>query len=112
MRRTLEHIFEALLHQLVCSADQVEAIYVVELRCDLAPKQPACPSRRNSPGLNVLRVAPHEVAEGPFVRDLAHSLYGPNLQRHHSSLLSTLVLLRLQGLRLGCRSQCPLGHST
>lgn len=43
--RTLEHVFEAFLHQLVRSADQVQAVDVVEFRSDFSPKQPACSPR-------------------------------------------------------------------
>ena len=76
---TWEHVLEALLHELVRAADQGEAVDVAELRGDLAAKQPPGAARRHRPGLDVLRVAPHQVAEGALVRDLAHPLYRPHL---------------------------------
>ena len=80
--RTWKHVLEAFLHKLVRSADQIQAVDVVELCGDLAPEQPSGSSGGDCPGLYVLWVAPHEVAEGPLVWNLAHSLYGPHLQAH------------------------------
>ena len=40
-QRTLKHVLEALLHQLVCAADQRQAVDVIELRRHLGqPEQP------------------------------------------------------------------------
>ncbi len=78
-QHTLEHVLEALLHQLVRPADEVQPVDAVEFRGDLAAKQPPGTSRADRPGLQVLRVAPHEVAEGALVGDLAHPLYRPHL---------------------------------
>lgn len=50
--------------------NQLQAVHVVELACYLIPKQPPGPPRRNRPRLHILRVAPHQVAERTFVRDL------------------------------------------
>jgi len=60
----------ALVDQLVSTRNELEAIDMVELRCDLISKQPPCTTRRDSPGANVLWVAPDEIAKGAFVGDL------------------------------------------
>lgn len=49
--------------------NQLQAINMVELAGNLIAKQPARAPRRNSPGLDVLGIAPHEVAEGALVGD-------------------------------------------
>lgn len=54
-------------------------VYLVELCCDLAAEQPASTPRADSPGVDVLRVAPHQVAEGAFMRNLAYTVDGANL---------------------------------
>lgn len=59
-----------LIDQLVSTRNQLEPVDMVELRGDLIPKQPARPTRRNSPGADVLRVAPDEIAKGAFVGNL------------------------------------------
>ena len=61
------------------SADQLEAVDAVKLGRHTSPEQPACPSGADSPGVDILRIAPHQVAEGALVRDLAHPLNGPHL---------------------------------
>lgn len=58
----------------------LEPVDMVELGRDLVAKEPARPTGTHSPGIDVLRVAPHEVAEGPLVRDLL----GP---RHDADLV-------------------------
>jgi hypothetical protein len=60
----------ALVDQLMSTRNQLESIDMVELRCDFIPEQPPRPTRRNSPGANVLRITPDEIAEGAFVGDL------------------------------------------
>ncbi len=47
---------------------------------DLGAEEPASAARRYGPGLDVLGVAPHEVAEGALVRYLTHPLYRPHLR--------------------------------
>jgi len=59
-----------LVDQLMSTRNQLEPVDMVELRGDFVPKQPPRPARRNSPGANVLWVAPDEIAEGAFVGDL------------------------------------------
>ena len=50
--------------------NRLEPVDVVELVGDLVPEQPAGAARANGPRLNVLRVAPHQIAEGALVGDL------------------------------------------
>ena len=52
---------------------------MIELCSDLPPKQPSGPSWADRPGLDVLGIAPHEVAEGTFVRDLTYPVYRTDL---------------------------------
>jgi len=59
-----------LVDQLMSTGNQLEPIDMVEFRRDLVPEQPPRPTRRNSPGANVLRITPDEIAKGAFVRDL------------------------------------------
>lgn len=47
-----------------------QTVHVVELRGDLIAKQPAGTTRADSPSIDVFRIAPHEITERPFVRDL------------------------------------------
>mmetsp|Transcript_36841 Transcript_36841/g.115857 ORF Transcript_36841/g.115857 Transcript_36841/m.115857 type:complete len:209 (-) Transcript_36841:585-1211(-) len=69
-----EHVLEPLLYELVRTAYKLEPVDLIELRSDLGPEQPARPAGGDGPRLDVLRVAPHEVAEGPLVWDLLKSL--------------------------------------
>ena len=75
----MEHEFHSFLYKLVRPADEGEAVDVVELCRDLAAKQPAGSPRAYGPGFQVLRVAPHQVAEGAFMGNLADPLYCPHL---------------------------------
>mmetsp|Transcript_2693 Transcript_2693/g.4548 ORF Transcript_2693/g.4548 Transcript_2693/m.4548 type:complete len:300 (-) Transcript_2693:74-973(-) len=65
-----EPVLETVHDQLMGSGDQVDVVDVVEFLSDLRAKEPACASGGHGPGLDVLRVGPHEVAEGTFVGDL------------------------------------------
>ena len=51
----------------------------VYLLCDLGAEEPAGAPRTDGPGLYVVRVAPHEVAEGSLVRYLLLSVDGAHL---------------------------------
>jgi len=66
----VEMPFIALVDQLMSPSDQLQAIDMIELRRDLVTKQPARASGTDSPGLDFFGVAPDEVAEGAFMRDL------------------------------------------
>ena len=62
--------FIALIDKLVSTGDQLEAVHVVEFGSDFVAEQPASAAGGDGPGADILRVAPDEVAEGAFVRDL------------------------------------------
>ena len=47
---------------------------MVEFRSNLRSEKPASTTRRNSPGVNVVGVRPHEVTVSSFVRDLLSAL--------------------------------------
>lgn len=70
----LEPVLEAIHNKLMSTSNQVNVVNVVELRGNLGSKKPSSTTRRQSPGLDVLRVGPHQVAEGTLVRDLHSSL--------------------------------------
>jgi len=72
---TLQHSIPASRHSL--SGDPAPSRRVAHL----AAKEPACAARADSPGLDVLRVAPHQVAERPLMRYLAHPLDGAHLRQ-------------------------------
>mmetsp|Transcript_9309 Transcript_9309/g.26622 ORF Transcript_9309/g.26622 Transcript_9309/m.26622 type:complete len:324 (+) Transcript_9309:14-985(+) len=74
-----KHVLEALLDELVSTADELKPIDVVELGRDLAAKQPACSSGADVPSLDVFGVGPHEVTERPFVGNLLDPLNSTNL---------------------------------
>lgn len=57
----VKHVLVALLDQLMGTADELEAIDVDELGGHPGPEQPARPSGRHLPRLNVLRVRPHQI---------------------------------------------------
>ena len=65
------------------SADQVESVDPVELVGHESAEQVPCPSIIHLPVLYVLRVRPHEIAKGPFMRhlylpvDCPYLIYGP-----------------------------------
>ena len=70
----VEHVFEALLHELVAPADERQAVDGVEFRRDQRAEEPSCTTRGHAPGLNLLGVGPHQVAEGALVRNLAEAV--------------------------------------
>ncbi len=51
-------------HQLMRSADECEAIIVVEVLRDILPKRVACPTRRDAPPCPVVRIWPEQVTHG------------------------------------------------
>jgi hypothetical protein len=52
---------------------------MVELSSHLGSEQPSGTSRRHGPGLDILRIRPHEIAEWAFVRDFHSSVDKSNL---------------------------------
>ena len=69
----LEPVFESVHDKLMGTSNQVEVVDVVEFRCDLGSEKPSRASRGECPGVNLLRVGPHQVAERTFVRNLHSS---------------------------------------
>jgi hypothetical protein len=69
----------ALINELMSTRNEFEAVNVIEFGRNLVSKEPTRATRRNSPRLNILRVAPHQVAEGSFVRDLLGTGNDPDL---------------------------------
>lgn len=61
------------------SANQAEIIDSVELLGDLGSEEPSSASGTHGPSLDVLRVRPHEIAEGSLVGDLLASLDSSDL---------------------------------
>ena len=56
--------------ELVRARDELEAVRVVKLLRDVVAKGVAGATRRDTPALAVVRIAPQEVAHGALVRDL------------------------------------------
>lgn len=61
------------------STDQFETVQVVEFVDDLASEDPAGTTRAHLPGFNVIRIAPHHVAEGSVVGDFHTTVDESNL---------------------------------
>src|SRR3954469_7660765 len=51
------------------TGNQFETVNMVKLSSNFISKEPACTTRRNSPGLNILRITPYQIAKGTFVWD-------------------------------------------
>jgi hypothetical protein len=52
------------------TSNELQAIYMIELSCNLITKEPASTARRNSPSLYVLRITPDKVTECTLMRNL------------------------------------------
>jgi len=61
------------------TSNELEAIDMIEFRGDFIPKQPSCPTRRYSPGANVFRITPDQIAESTFMWDFLRSGNDPDL---------------------------------
>ena len=68
--RVLEPVLEAVHDKLMGASHEVQVVEVVELSRHLGAEEPAGTTGRNSPGVDVLGVGPHEIAEGTLVRHL------------------------------------------
>lgn len=66
----IEHVLNAFVNQLVGPADQLQLVPLHEVLRDERAEQPSSAARALSPRVHVLRVAPDEVAERSFVRNL------------------------------------------
>jgi len=69
----LEPIFESVHDKLMGTSNQIKVVDVVELRSDFGSEEPSSASRGECPGVNLLRVGPHQIAEGTFMRDFHSS---------------------------------------
>jgi hypothetical protein len=65
----LAHLI-SLVDQLVSPSNELQAINMVKLGCDLITKEPASATRRNSPSVDVLGVTPDKITEGTLMRNL------------------------------------------
>ncbi len=64
---------------MVSTGDELQAIDVVEFSCNLITKEPASPTRRNSPSLNVLGITPNKITECTLMRNLLSTSDNANL---------------------------------
>jgi len=69
----LEPVFESVHDELMSASNQVEVVDVVEFRSDLGAEEPSSTSRGECPGVNLLRIRPHQVAERSFMWNLHSS---------------------------------------
>ena len=52
------------------TSNKLKPVDMIELGSDFIAKQPPGPTRRNCPRANIFGIAPYQIAEGPFMRDL------------------------------------------
>lgn len=78
-REIVKTYLESFVDKLMGPSNSCEPIDVIEFIGNLRPKQPSCTSWTNGPSLNVFWVAPDEIAERSFVRDLLGPRYDTDL---------------------------------
>jgi hypothetical protein len=61
------------------TSNEFETIDVIELGRNLVTEEPASTARRNSPGLNIFRITPNQVAERTLMGDFLGSRNDTNL---------------------------------
>ena len=76
---SLKPILITLLNQLVSPDHQIQPIDLIELLNHSLSKQPASPSIRHNPSVNIVRIRPHQITIRSFMGNLNISLYSPNL---------------------------------
>lgn len=74
-----EPILESVHNKLMCSGDQRNVVDVIEFGGDLGSEEPSRTSWGHGPGLDVLWVRPHKVAEWTLVRNFHSSVDESNL---------------------------------
>lgn len=74
-----EVVLVALLDKLVCSADELELVDMIELCCDSGSKLPTSTSRADRPGFDILGIAPHQITKASLVRNFLSPVDGANL---------------------------------
>ena len=52
------------------TSNELQAVDMIELGCDLITEEPASTARGDSPSLYVLRITPNQVTEGTLMRNL------------------------------------------
>jgi hypothetical protein len=77
--RILKPEFKSVHDQLMGTGNHIQSVNVVEFRGNLRAEKPSSTTRRNSPGVNIIRVRPHEITVGSFVRDLLSTFDEANL---------------------------------
>ena len=70
----IKHLFVTLHDELVRPGYQLRPILLIEHFDTILPKDVASTSRAHTPALNFLRIAPHQIAHGSFVRHLLLSI--------------------------------------
>ena len=70
---------EPFVYKLVSTSNEFKSIDVIEFCSDSMTEQPSGTPRRYGPSSNIFRVAPDEVTEGPYVRDLLRTGNDPYL---------------------------------
>lgn len=75
----VEHVFETLHNELMSATNQGDFVCVVKLSDDIASKEIASASWRESPTVNFFGIRPEEIAHGSIVRDLLFSIDGSDL---------------------------------
>ena len=69
----------ALIDELMSTSDELEAVDVIKLGCNLVAEEPASTAWRNSPSLDIFRITPDQVAESAFMRNLLGTSDDTNL---------------------------------
>mmetsp|Transcript_28058 Transcript_28058/g.63438 ORF Transcript_28058/g.63438 Transcript_28058/m.63438 type:complete len:212 (+) Transcript_28058:167-802(+) len=72
--RVLVRPVVSLHDQLMCSDNKLEAVDVVEMLRNILSEGVSCSSRADSPSNPVVRVAPHQIADGTFMGNFLESL--------------------------------------
>jgi len=93
---------ESIHDKLMSSADQFEAICLIELLRDVLSEAVAGTSGRDAPAHPVVGVRPQEIADWPFVRDLLHSVKLLDLvkalnRRRESTMQAEYLVLNHRG---------------
>jgi hypothetical protein len=58
----------------VCTSDEREVIFVIEMLDNVASEQETCPSRTQTPSFDFIRVGPEKITHGAFMRDFLFSI--------------------------------------
>ena len=69
----------AFIDKLVGTCDKLKSVDVVKFTSNLVSKQPAGTTGRNSPGSDILGIAPHQITECAFVGNLLGTSNDSNL---------------------------------